>query len=230
MHLTPRSLGLAAAAAFTGCTLFGILTSIDLVPSATAGTPSTAMATPAATTDPAPRPTAATAPPLPEPTPTATTPIATPTAVPTSVPVTQPAASSTPIATPTVTPAAAAATAAPAPRASARPKPRRTSAPTPGRSFSAPAPAPRPRPRATPVRAATTSGWAAQSLQVGANTISVPRLTSGAAVSVTVGCSPSAGCAMTGSTLTISDGTSVTVTWSAPARSGYTAWSVSRGL
>jgi hypothetical protein len=42
MHLTPRSLGLAAAAAFTGCTLFGILTSIDLVPSATAGTPSTA--------------------------------------------------------------------------------------------------------------------------------------------------------------------------------------------
>ena len=45
MHLTPRSLGLAAAAAFTGCTLFGILTSIDLVPSATAGTPSTATAT-----------------------------------------------------------------------------------------------------------------------------------------------------------------------------------------
>jgi hypothetical protein len=47
---------------------------------------------------------------------------------------------------------------------------------------------------------------------------------------VTVGCSPSAGCAMAGATLTISEGTSVTVTWSAPARSGHTAWSVSRGL
>ena len=53
MHLTPRSLGLAAAAAFTGCTLFGILTSIDLVPSATAGTPSTARPRP---TPPPPEP------------------------------------------------------------------------------------------------------------------------------------------------------------------------------
>lgn len=231
MHLTPRSLGLAAAAAFTGCTLFGVITSIDLVPSATAGTPSTAQATPdATTTEPSPRPTAATAPPLPKPTPTATTPFASPATAPTSVPVTQPTPSSTPTATPRTTPAAAAGTAAPAPRATARPKPRRTSTPTPGRSFSAPAPAPRPRPRATPTRTATTRGWAAPQLRVGANTITVPRLTSGAAVSVTVGCSPSAGCAMTGSTLTISDGTAVTVTWSAPARSGHTAWSVSRGL
>jgi hypothetical protein len=47
---------------------------------------------------------------------------------------------------------------------------------------------------------------------------------------VTVGCSPSAGCVLTGSTLTIAEGTSVTVTWVAPARAGHTAWSVSRGL
>lgn len=229
MHLTPRSFGLAAAAAFTGCTLFGILASIDLVPSATAGTPSTAQATPDATTTGAStQPTAAT-PPLPAPTPTISAPttagIAIPTTAPTSAPVTQP----TPSSTPTATRAATRATASPAPRATTRPKPRRTVTPAPGRSLSASAPAPRPRPRATPVRTATTRGWAAPSLHVGANTITVPRLTSGAAVSVTVGCSPSAGCAMAGSTLTISEGTSVTVTWSAPARSGHTAWSVSRG-
>jgi hypothetical protein len=35
---------------------------------------------------------------------------------------------------------------------------------------------------------------------------------------------------MTGAQLDVAPGTSVTVTWSAPARSGYSAWTVTRVL
>ena len=225
MHLTPRSLGLAAAAAFTGCTLFGILTSIDLVPPATAGTPSAATATASA---PAPLPTAATVPPTPLSTPaavpavTAPTPPSEPPAAATSSPLPRPAARST---------SATTTTTAPGTRVPSRPRPsHRAATPTPGRRLVGHTPAPRPRPRPTARSTSVTGAWAAPVLRVGANSITTPRLTSGAKVSVTVGCSPSAGCAMTGSTLTIAPGTSVTVTWSAPARSTYTPWSVSRAL
>lgn len=213
MHLTPRSLGLAAAAAFTGCTLFGILTGIDLVPAATAGTPSTAEATSDATlAASSPHATATTAPRLPDATPaTSTAPTPTPTASSTSASAAPPPAPRTPTVTATVTATEEPAAASTASRATARPTPR-------------------PRPRAITARTTPTRGWAPPSLRVGANTITVPRLTSGAKVSVTVGCSPSAGCALTGPTLTIAEGTSVTVTWAAPARAGHTAWSVSRGL
>jgi hypothetical protein len=58
-----------------------------------------------------------------------------------------------------------------------------------------------------------------------------PSLTSGASVQVTVACSPSRACLVSGSDLVIDPSAeSVTVTWSASARSGYRAWSVSRGM
>jgi hypothetical protein len=79
-------------------------------------------------------------------------------------------------------------------------------------------------------RALVTGSWSAPALHAGSNTITVPHLTSGANVTVTVGCSPSAGCALAGSTLDIAEGTRVTVTWSAPSRPGFTAWTVSRAL
>lgn len=67
-------------------------------------------------------------------------------------------------------------------------------------------------------------------LRVGSTTITRPRLTSGAPVAVTVACSPRAGCSMTGAQLDVAPGTSVTVTWAAPARAGYSAWTVTRVL
>jgi hypothetical protein len=50
-------------------------------------------------------------------------------------------------------------------------------------------------------------------------------------VQVTVACSPAAACTVSGSDLDIDPtAQSVTVTWSAAARAGHRAWSVSRGL
>lgn len=76
-----------------------------------------------------------------------------------------------------------------------------------------------------------TGGWQAPSLHVGANTIALPRLTSRATVRVTVGCSPSSACHVSGDQLVIdSAATAVTVTWWAPAAAGYRSWQVSRVL
>jgi hypothetical protein len=50
-------------------------------------------------------------------------------------------------------------------------------------------------------------------------------------VRVTVGCSPSSACQVSADQLVIdATAASVTVTWWAPARSGYPSWEVSRGL
>lgn len=110
-----------------------------------------------------------------------------------------------------------------APSASARaPRPRATPTPT-RRVAQTPAPAPR--------RTTFVGGWQAPSLRVGANTIVLPRLTSRAKVRVTVGCSPSSACHVTGDQLVIGpSATAVTVTWWAPANGGYPSWQVSRGL
>jgi hypothetical protein len=79
--------------------------------------------------------------------------------------------------------------------------------------------------------AAARGGWSAPALRVGANDVRPPSLTSGARVQVLVACSPSRACVVSGSDLVIDPAAeSVTVTWSAPARAGYRAWSVSRGL
>lgn len=74
-------------------------------------------------------------------------------------------------------------------------------------------------------------GWSAPALRVGANDLTVPVLSSGARVQITVACSPSRTCTVSGSDLLVDPAASmVTVTWSAPARAGYRAWRVSRAL
>lgn len=105
-------------------------------------------------------------------------------------------------------------------------KPRET-APPPRPTTDATQPAlPAPEPR----RTSATGSWQAPTLRVGTNTITRPQLTSGARVSVTVACSPGAGCSMSGTQLDIAPGTAVTVTWSAPARQDHAAWRASRVL
>lgn len=218
MQLTPRNLVKACGAMLAGGAVFGVITTLMpavSLPTATAVNPTT---TPTATADdlgdeeitfPASR----VASPVPWPTPIATSPIAT---------ATIPTPSASPVVPPTPT--------APRPRATARAAagqsarasraPRPTATPTTTRR---PAPAPRPT--------TVTGGWQAPSLHVGANTIALPRLTSRATVRVTVGCSPSSACHVSGDQLVIdSAATAVTVTWWAPATAGYRSWQVSRVL
>ena len=91
-------------------------------------------------------------------------------------------------------------------------------------------PVPRPTRHAAMVDAAR-GGWSAPVLHVGANDVRPPSLNSGTPVQVTVGCSPSRTCVVSGGDLVIDAAAeSVTVTWSAPARAGYRAWSVSRAM
>ncbi|MBK9740983.1 MAG: hypothetical protein IPO93_16120 [Actinobacteria bacterium] len=74
-------------------------------------------------------------------------------------------------------------------------------------------------------------GWRAPALHPGANVIALPRLSSGARTQVTVACSPSSACQVSGDELVIdASAVSVTVTWWAPARGSYRAWGTSRGL
>ncbi len=62
-------------------------------------------------------------------------------------------------------------------------------------------------------------------LNPGTVSLRAPKLTSGVKASVTVACSPSTGCVMSGDQLTFSEGTRVTVTYSAKATDTYKAWS-----
>lgn len=83
----------------------------------------------------------------------------------------------------------------------------------------------------TPARASVVGGWQAPTLRTGGTVLTRPRLSSGAPVSITVACSPRTACVITGDHLVIgADASSVTVTWSAPARAGFGAWRVSRAL
>lgn len=74
-------------------------------------------------------------------------------------------------------------------------------------------------------------GWAPPRLRVGPIRLSLPTLTSGAKVSLTIGCVPSTACTVTGDVLTIdAAATSVMFTWTAPGTATHTAWQASRSL
>ena len=228
MHLTPRTLGLAVAATVTGCTVLGIMTSLDL----------TSIAHPDAQKAPTTAP--ATAP--------ASLAAALGDSAVTATQIASPPREASPTATvPGTTTGSASASAGRVPSpgdttADGRsPSPARTSAPRP-----TPTPAPSTTPAARPAPAASPSAsrpprpairrttvrnnWQAPVLQAGATTLTVPRLTSGAPVAVTVACAPRSGCVIAGPQLQVATGTSVTLTWTAPARPGYTAWRTSRVL
>ena len=225
MHLTPRTLGLAVAATVTGCTVLGIMTSLDLASAhpnahnAPATGPATAPASLAAALGDSAVTATEIASPPPEASPTATVP-----GPPTESEGRVPSPGDTTPDGPSPTPAR---TAAPRPTPTPTPTPSTTPAarPAPAASPSAPRPR-RPVIRRTTVR----NSWQAPVLQAGATTLTVPRLTSGAPVAVTVACSPRSGCVIAGPQLQVATGTSVTLTWAAPARPGYTAWRTSRVL
>ena len=241
MQLTPRGLVMAGTAMLVGGAVFGILTSLaptatvtDPTPTPSASTswsdaelgdqvttyPSSGSASPTTASSNTPAP--ASEPALQTPTPTMSS---TPS---TSASLTEPAPSSSalPSTTTRITPQA---TPRSTPRATARP----TTSPRPARTATRlPAARPTPRaPRPTTKASGPRGGWSAPVLLAGVNDVRPPSLTSGARVQVTVACSPSRACIVSGSDLTIDPAAeSVTVTWSAPARAGYRAWSVSRGL
>lgn len=94
-------------------------------------------------------------------------------------------------------------------------------------------PAVAPRSPAPPARKANgpVSGWSAPIVQAGQVALSRPQLKSGQRPAITVACSPSSACTVSGSTLTVAEtATSVTVTWSSPATKKWTAWRTSRSL
>lgn len=238
MQLTPRNLVMACGAMLAGGAVFGVITTLApavSLPTASAAIPAptplvttgglgdeeitypasatpklSAWPTPIAA-DPAEMSPSAT----PSPTPTPASPSATTPARPTAEASTSPAAK-------TKRPVRTGSGVTSPPASTRAPRPRATPTPT-RRAVQTTAPAPR--------RTTFLGGWQAPSLQVGANTIVVPRLTSRAKVRVTVGCSPSSACHVTGDQLVIEpSATTVTVTWWAPANGGYPSWQVSRGL
>jgi hypothetical protein len=96
---------------------------------------------------------------------------------------------------------------------------------TSGRPLQSPRPA---VPAAVPV---PLNGWAPNRLHVGANDVSVPKMSTSAKVTVTIMCSPSAACQMSGSSLMIDPSASqVAVTWRSPGNRRSKAWSTSRTL
>lgn len=78
---------------------------------------------------------------------------------------------------------------------------------------------------------APLNGWVPSKLRVGPNDVSVPQLSTGAKVAVTVMCSPSAACQMSGSSLVIDPtAAQVAITWRTPGNSRSKAWTASRTL
>ena len=125
---------------------------------------------------------------------------------------------------------APAATTAATPRATRSPEadraksiPKRPNVGTPFTKTSAP-----PEPTTKQAVTEVLDGWTAAHLAVGLIDIKPPRLSSKADVNVTVMCSPSTSCVAAGNSLTISqDAQRVTVTWNAPGRGLWRAWSAS---
>lgn len=100
---------------------------------------------------------------------------------------------------------------------------RSATSPSPGRPFQNSRPA---VPAAAPVH---LNGWVPRQLRVGANDVTAPKLSTGAKVTVTVMCSPSTACQMSGSSLVIDPAAAqVAVTWRSPGNSQSRAWSASR--
>ncbi len=80
-------------------------------------------------------------------------------------------------------------------------------------------------PRAVKKETDATRSWTPPVLNPGTVSLRAPQLTSGVKVSVTVACSPSVNCVINGDQLTFSEGTQVTVTYSAKATATHRAWS-----
>lgn len=231
VQLTPRSLVMACGAMLVGGVAFGVITTLAPRSSVADSSPSSSPAATWSDVELGDRvSTYSTGSPaaMSSPTPSAITLTATPSALPAATAST-PAAGTSPV--PTAEPSAAGSS-APAP-VTPRPAP-----PATPRATTAPRPIPtathRPNPRPTPHTAkpaVVRGGWSAPTIQVGVNDLRPPSLSSGASVQVTVGCSPSRACIVSGSNLVIDPAaSSVTVTWSAPAGAGYRAWSVARAL
>ena len=241
MQLTPRGLVMAASALLVGGAVFGVIGT--LAPSPTVAGPNPTPSGSASWTDAELGDQVTTYPTSGASSPTiATSPAsASASALPATVPPTSVPTPTTSVSAPLPTPAPSATASSPRPtdtartaaHATPRATPRATASPRPiPTTTRRPAPRPAPRaPRQTAKAAAARGGWSAPALHIGANDVRPPSLTSGASVQVTVACSPSRACLVSGSDLVIDPiAESVTVTWSAPARSGYRAWSVSRGL
>ncbi len=80
-------------------------------------------------------------------------------------------------------------------------------------------------PRAVKKETDAARSWTPPVLNPGTVSLSAPQLSSGVKVNVTVACSPSVNCVINGDQLTFSEGTRVTVTYSAKATSTHKAWS-----
>lgn len=237
MQLTPRGLLLTSGAMLAGGLALGIITTLAPAPALTSDSPAPLPSTSTSWSDADLGDQAISYPT--SPVPTGTTAMATATPAP-STPApfpTQAATTATPRSSNGATPGA---TPSPVARPDSRPTSPATSAPAPAlatdRPSVRPSPRPSPRPSSRPARnsaspAVVRGGWAAPVLRVGLNDLAVPVLSSGAQVQVTVACSPSRACVVSGSDLLVDPAVaSVTVTWSAPARAGYRAWRVSRAM
>lgn len=144
----------------------------------------------------------------------------------------EPAASTSPSPSSIAPERSVAAVAEPLPEPSRSAQPHST--PTPARSETAPAPG-RPLQSSRPAVPAAVpvplNGWAPGKLRVGPNDVSVPKLSTGAKVTITVMCSPSTACQMAGSRLVIDPtAAQVSVTWRSPGNSRSKAWTSSRTL
>lgn len=231
VQLTPRSLVMAGAAMLVGGVAFGVITTFTPRPSVAGSSPSSSPSATWSDVELGDRvSTYATGSPTPtsSPTPSASTSTA-------SQPASPLPSASTPASGTTQTPAAEPSATRPSAPAHATPRPTPTATP---RATTAPQPIPTATHRPNPLPARHTAkpvevrrGWSAPTIQVGVNDLRPPSLNSGAVVHVTVACSPSRACIVSGSDLVIDPAaSSVTVTWSAPARAGYRAWSVARAL
>ncbi len=80
-------------------------------------------------------------------------------------------------------------------------------------------------PRVVKKETDVVGSWTSPMLNPGTVLLRAPQLTSGVRVNVTVACSPSVNCVINGDQLTFSEGTRVTVTYSAKATSTHKAWS-----
>lgn len=243
MQLTPRGLVLTGSAMLAGGLALGVITTLAPSPASTSTSPSPSPSLSPSWSD-ADLGDQVISYPAGPPAPTGAPPVAMSAAAPepsaaTSTPSPVPSQPTAPATAGSPAPAPAGTSPSPAPRPASRPSPRPTAhATTPPAPMATRPPSPRPssRPSSRPPReterpVVVRGGWSAPSLRVGANDLAAPALSSGARVQVTVACSPSRACVVSGSDLLVDPvASSVTVTWSAPARAGYRAWRVSRAL